>query len=253
MLRIRVMPCLLLKGWALVKTRQFKNPIYVGDPINTVRIFNEKEVDELIFLDISATPGKKSPPFQLIEEIASECFMPFTYGGGLRAIEDIKTILGLGVEKVAINSYAVENPQFIRNAADKFGSQSIVVSIDSRKNIFGKYKAYTHGGRRDTKIGPAQLAARMEELGAGEIMITAIDRDGTFDGYDIELTRMVSETVSIPVIASGGAGEVEDFGKAVQLGGASAVAAGSMVVYQGRNRSVLTNFPTRDQLEEVFQ
>ncbi len=246
------MPCLLLRGWGLVKTVKFKNPSYVGDPINTVKIYNEKEVDELIFLDINATAESKKPPFQIIEEIATECFMPFTYGGGVRTIEDMQTIFNLGVEKIAINTYAMEKPAFITQAAEKFGSQSIVVSIDAKKVLFGKYKVYCCGGKKATAYDPADFAIRMEKIGAGEILITSIDRDGTFDGYDIKLVKMVSEAVSIPVIACGGAGKVEDFGDAVKQGGASAVAAGSMVVYQSANRAVLINFPTKRELEEIL-
>ncbi len=252
MLKTRVMPCLLLRGWGLVKTVKFKKPSYVGDPINTVRIYNEKEVDELIFLDITATPQNLIPPFQTISEIATECFMPFTYGGGVRNIKDIRKIFNLGVEKVAINTCAHENPDLIREAAEVFGSQSIVVSIDVKKSLFGKYGVYTRGGRKNAGIDPVTYAKRMEEIGAGEILLTSIDRDGTFAGYDIDLIRMVTNEVGIPVIACGGAGGVEDFGKAVKDGGASAVAAGSMVVYQGAHRAVLINFPLKKELKKVL-
>lgn len=252
MLTTRVMPCLLLKGWGLVKTVKFKNPSYVGDPVNTVRIFNKKEVDELIFLDIVATNQKKSPPFQIIEEIASECFMPIAYGGGVRSIDDIKKIFNLGVEKVAINSYAVEDPTFIKKASEIFGSQSIIVSIDVKKNFWGKYWVYTNGGQKATKFNPVDFAQLMEEMGAGEVLLTSIDRDGTFEGYDTTLINSVSNAIGIPVIASGGAGSPEDFRKAVEHGGASAVAAGSMVVYQGPNRAVLVNFPDKSELDEML-
>jgi imidazole glycerol-phosphate synthase subunit HisF len=252
MLRVRVMPCLLLRGWGLVKTVKFNNPNYVGDPINAVRIYNEKEVDELIFLDITATPESKDPPFQMISEIAGECFMPFTYGGGVRTIEEIRTIFSLGVEKVAINSYGVENPTFIRAAADLFGSQSIIVSIDVKKNLRGKYRVYTHGGRKATNLDPVQLAVQMEQAGAGEILLTSIDRDGTMEGYDIELIRNVSKALNIPLIACGGAGTVEHLAEAVKVGRASAVATGSMVVYQGKNRGVLIKFPTKMELKGAF-
>jgi cyclase len=251
MLKVRVMPCLLLKGWGLVKTVRFDNPSYVGDPINTVRIYNEKEVDELIFLDITATPRGAKPPFEIISEIASECFMPFTYGGGVNNIEDAKTIFSLGAEKVALNTFAHANPGFIRQLADRFGSQSIVVSIDVRKTLLGKYHVCTHGGKKDLKIDPVSAAQAMEQAGCGEILLTSIDRDGTWAGYDTELTRRVSSAVSVPVIACGGAGCVDDFVKAVKLGGASAVAAGSMVVYQGKGRGVLINFPSKADLKSV--
>lgn len=249
MLKTRVMPCLLLRNAALVKTIQFKDPGYIGDPINAIRIYNEKEVDELIFLDIGATTEGKKPPFKIIENIASECFMPVAYGGGVRDIADVKQIFSLGIEKIGLNSYAVENPQFVRQVAETFGAQSVVVSIDVKKKLFGRYEVRTHGGRKGTGLDPVSFAVEMEKMGAGEILLTSIDRDGTMQGYDIDLIRQVTSAVGIPVIASGGAGKVEDFGKAVKEGGASAVAAGSMVVYYGRNRAVLINFPSRQELE----
>ncbi len=252
MLIPRVMPCLLLKDNALVKTVQFLNPSYIGDPINAVRIYNEKEVDELIFLDITATLEKRQPPFKILSEIATECFMPVTYGGGVRDINDIKTIFSLGIEKVAINSHAVEQPVFIRQAADYFGSQAIVVSIDVRQKQTGQYEVYTHGGRTPTGLDPVAFAVEMERTGAGEILLTSIDRDGTQSGYDIDLIHAVASAVQIPVIACGGAGKVSDFAAAVHQGGASACAAGSMVVYFGRNRAVLINFPARSKLESAL-
>ncbi|HKC64033.1 MAG TPA: AglZ/HisF2 family acetamidino modification protein, partial [Pyrinomonadaceae bacterium] len=245
----RVIPCLLLKNEGLVKTVKFKNPKYVGDPLNAVKIFNEKEVDELIFLDITATVENRRPPLKLISQIASECFMPFCYGGGIRSVEDIAELFKLGVEKVAINSQAVENPLLIRSAAEKFGSQSIVVSIDVKKNLFGKYRVFTHGGRKATKFDPAEFAARMQEMGAGELFLNSIDRDGTMQGYDLELTKKVTESVSLPVIACGGAGRIEDFADAIKKGGASAVSAGSMFVFQGQYRAVLITYPSIKELE----
>lgn len=252
MLKTRVMPCLLLRDRGLVKTISFATPSYVGDPINTVRIFNEKEVDELIFLDITATVEKKRPNFKLVGEIASECFMPFAYGGGIRTIEDIRTLFGLGAEKVVLNTYAHENPAFVREAATMFGSQSIVVSIDVRRWRLGGFGVYTHGGRNGTGLDPVVDAQQMERQGAGEILLTSIDRDGTFQGYDIELIRRVTAAVGIPVVACGGAGRIEHFVEAVKQGGASAVAAGSMVVYLGPNRAVLTNFPRKAALKRAL-
>ncbi len=246
------MPCLLLRKSALVKTVKFKNPGYVGDPVNAIRIYNEKEVDELVFLDITATRENRKPPFKIISEIASECFMPVAYGGGVRDIEDVKHLFSLGVEKVAVNSYAVENPSFIKTVADRFGSQSIIVSIDVKKNFWGKYKVAVNGAEKVTDLNPVEFARQAASLGAGEIMLTSVDRDGTMEGYDLELLKSVTSVVDIPVIASGGAGTVEDFGRAVKEGGASAAAAGSMVVYHGRNRAVLINFPTRAELRRVL-
>ena len=248
----RVIPCLLLKNQGLVKTVKFKNPKYVGDPINAVKIFNDKEVDELIFLDISATVENRKPPFKMLTQIASECFMPFGYGGGIKTLEDIKKILHLGVEKVAVNSYAVENPAFIKSASEHFGSQSIVVSIDVKKTYPGKYEMYTNGGRIATKIDPVIFARQMEKMGAGELFLNSIDRDGTMKGYDLELIKKVSESVSIPVIACGGAGKIEDFGDAVKKGKASAVAAGSLFVFIGAYRAVLISFPAPEELQNVL-
>lgn len=252
MLIPRVMPCLLLKDGSLVKTIKFKDPAYIGDPINAVRIYNEKEVDELIFLDIAATLEKREPPYKTLSEIASECFMPVTYGGGVKNIEMIRRILSLGIEKISINSQAVENPEFVRSAAEKFGSSTIVVSIDVRKKLFGKYEVYIHGGKKPTGLDPVSFACAVEKMGAGEILLTAIDRDGTQEGYDLELIKSVATAVRIPVIACGGAGTVDDFRAAIKEAGASACAAGSMVVYFGRNRAVLINFPERKKLNEVL-
>lgn len=252
MLLTRVMPCLLLRGNGLVKTIKFKNPTYVGDPINTVRIFNEKEVDELIVLDITATNKKAAPNFKMISEIATECFMPFSYGGGVNSIQTLDELFGLGVEKVAVNSAAIERPEFVTESAKKFGSQAIVVSIDVKKRLLGGYEVYTHGGRKKTGLAPVACAVRMEAAGAGEILLTSIDRDGTMNGYDLELIKSVTASVSVPVVVCGGAGETAHFAKAVNESGASAVAVGSMVVYQGKNRAVLINFPSADEIAVVL-
>jgi imidazole glycerol-phosphate synthase subunit HisF len=250
MLKTRVIPCLLLKNEGLVKTVQFKHPKYVGDPINAVKIFNEKEVDELVFLDTTATIENRKPPLKPISEIATECFMPFCYGGGIRSIEDIAELFKLGVEKVSLNSYAVENPALISRAARMFGNQSIVVSIDVKKTLFGKYRVFTQGGRKASKHDPVEFAVRMQEAGAGELFLNSIDRDGTMQGYDLDLIKRVSEAVSIPVIACGGAGSLDDFAAAVKQGGASAVSAGSLFVFQGRHRAVLITYPSTKELEQ---
>ena len=250
-MRVRVMPCLLLRQSKLVKTVKFGNPDYIGDPVNAVKIYNDKEVDELIFLDITATVEKKDPPFKTISEIASECFMPYTYGGGIHSLEDMRRIFNLGVEKIAINSYAVESPDFIRQAAKEFGNQSIVASIDVKRKLIGKYEVFTKSGTNPTGLGPVEHAKRMEEMGAGEILLTSIDRDGTWEGYDLDLIKTVAEAVNVPLIVCGGAGSIEDFRKAVDAG-ASACAAGSMVVYQAKNRGVLINFPKQTELRTVL-
>lgn len=252
MLQTRVIPCLLVQNERLVKTVRFKNPSYVGDPVNAIKIYNEKEVDELILVDISATVEQRPPSFKLIEQVTSECFMPLCYGGGIRSLEEIQRILTLGVEKVAINSYAMENPSFIKEASDRFGSQSIVLSMDVKKTLWGKYLVHTHGGRKTTKLEPVEFAQEMEAMGAGEILLNSIDRDGTWEGYDLGLIKAVADAVGIPVIACGGAGRIDDFSEAVKKGGASAVAAGSMVVYQGKDLGVLINFPTQEELKKAL-
>ena len=240
---------MLLKNEGLIKTVKFKQPKYVGDPINAVKIFNEKEVDELIFLDITATIENRRPPLGLISQIASECFMPFCYGGGISSVEDIAELFKLGVEKVSINTQAVVNPLLIREAAELFGSQSIVVSIDVKKNLFGKNRVFTHGGRKSTNRDPVDFAVQMEEAGAGEIFLNSIDRDGTMQGYDLELIKQIAASVGIPVIACGGAGRLDDFADAIKKAGASAVSAGSFFVFQGSHRAVLITYPPVNELE----
>lgn len=247
-----MIPVLLLRGSGLVKTTKFQDPSYVGDPINAVKIFNEKEVDELALLDISATPEGHAPRLQAIAAIAGECFMPLCYGGGIRDTRTAEAILNLGVEKVALNTAAAENPGLVTEAAKAFGSQSIVVSIDVRKTLFGKYEVCTRGAVRGLKQDPVSYARRMEELGAGELLLAAVDRDGTQLGYDLDLVRRVTSAVSVPVVAVGGAGSVTDLVGAVREGGASAAAAGSLFVYQGKHRAVLITYPDRAVLEEAF-
>jgi cyclase len=251
MLRIRIIPSLLIRNKGLVKTVGFKDPKYVGDPINAIKIFNEKEVDELIVFDTTATINGRKPNFKLISDIASECFMPLGYGGGIRELDDINTLFSIGVEKVVINSYAIENPRFIKDAADRFGSQSIIAAIDVRRNLLGKYTVYSHGGKVATKYDPVKFAQFMEEMGAGEIILTSIDRDGTMKGYDIDLIKKVTSILNIPVVASGGAGKIQDFIDAIQKGGASAVSAGSMFVFQGKHRAVLISYPSMEEIETI--
>tara|TARA_R110000744_G_scaffold317240_1_gene423888 strand:+ start:1214 stop:1978 length:765 start_codon:yes stop_codon:yes gene_type:complete len=248
----RIIPCLLLRDKGLVKTIKFKNSTYIGDPLNAVKIFNEKEVDELIFLDIDAAQANKEPPYELIKDIATECFMPFCYGGGVKTIDQIRKLLASGTEKVAINSEAYNRPDFIKEAAQVFGSSTIVVSMDYKKNLFGRTYVYVYGGRKNTKIDPVSYAMKMEELGAGELMVNSIDHDGTMSGYDIEMTRKITDAVSIPVIASGGAGHLNDFKKAFQQANASAAAAGSFFVFQGKKRGVLISYPAPEDVKEII-
>lgn len=252
MLKTRVMPCLLLRRGALVKTVKFRDPRYVGDPVNTVRIFNEKEVDELIFLDIEASTEGREPLYELLSDIAVECFMPFAYGGGIRSLDQVERLNQLGIEKICLNTIAFERPEFVSAVADRIGSQSTVASIDVKRTFLGKSAVHVRSGRKNTSLDPVRHAVDMARRGAGEILLTSIDRDGTFDGYDVGLIGSVTREVDIPVVACGGARTVRDFGEAVRHGGAAAAAAGSMFVYQGPNRAVLINFPTRDELSEVL-
>lgn len=248
----RVIPVLLLKNAGLVKTQKFKEPKYVGDPINAVKIFNEKEVDELIFLDITASIEKKKPNLKLLNEIATECFMPLCYGGGIKSIEDIKSIINAGVEKVALNSIAVECPELVKKAADVFGSSTIVVSIDVKKNFWGKKIIYSYSGSKNTGIDPVKFAVEMQKNGAGELLINSIDKDGMMSGYDYELINQISKEVDIPVIACGGAGNLQHLKQAYEAG-ASALAAGSMFVFHGPHRAVLINYPSQKELQEIFK
>ncbi|MBU5613377.1 AglZ/HisF2 family acetamidino modification protein [Geomonas azotofigens] len=252
MLRTRVIPCLLLKDESLVKTVKFKNYSYIGDPINTVRIFNELEVDELVFLDIVASRENRPPNFRILEQIANECFMPLAYGGGLCNIDDVGRIFAIGFEKVIVNSQAVADPAFISRLADRFGSQSIVGSVDARKNLWGRYEVFTHGGTRKSGKTAVEWAVELERMGAGELLITSMDREGTWAGYDVNLTEGVAAAVKIPVIANGGAGSVAHLGEVVKRGNASAVAVGSMVVFQGKDLGVLVNFPDKRDLKEAL-
>lgn len=251
MLRTRIIPALLLRNESLVKTRGFKNFTYIGDPCNTVRIFNELEVDELAFLDITATRDRRAPNFELLADIANECFMPLSYGGGIRNFEDAKRVLKMGFEKIIVNSYAVENPEFVTTLARHFGNQAIVVAIDVKKDLLGHPKVFTRAGTKNTHLNPVEWAKQAEVLGAGEILLTSVDREGAWQGMDIDLTRAVSTAVSIPVIAHGGAGAVAHIGDAVKQGGASAVAIGSMVVFQKKDMGVLVNFPDKGALEKA--
>jgi imidazole glycerol-phosphate synthase subunit HisF len=248
----RIIPVLLLQNGGLYKTTGFKNPKYIGDPLNAVKIFNDKEVDELIFLDINATAQGKKPDTGFLKEIASECFMPLCYGGGINSISDIKSILKVGVEKISMNSSAHENPLLVKEAADQFGSSAVVISMDVKKNFFGKYELYTQNGNRKQKTDPVEFAVKMSKLGAGELLVNSIDRDGTLKGFDVDLIRSISSSVDIPVIACGGAGNLADIKTAVKDGGASAAAAGSLFVFHGKHRAVLINYPSQAELKEMF-
>lgn len=252
MLRTRVIPVLLLRGESLVKTVRFGHFTYVGDPANTVRIFNELEVDELMFLDITATLEGRRPNPRVLAGIADECFMPLGYGGGIRSLDDARAVFDIGFEKVAVNSAAVADRALIPAIAEVFGSQAVVASIDVKRDLFGRQRVRTRGGRTATGLDPIAWAQEVERLGAGEILLTAVDREGTWSGFDLDLVRRVTDAVSIPVIAHGGAGSVCDIGAAVTQGGASAVAVGSLVVFQKKGMGVLVNFPEESALRAVL-
>lgn len=248
MFRPRVIPCLLLENRRLIKTVRFENGQYVGDPINTLRIFNEKEVDEIAILDTAATVKNKAPDFDLIAELASECFMPLAYGGGIKTVDAAKKILNLGIEKIIINSQAVKEPQLIKKIADMTGSSSVVVSIDVKRNIFGQYQIFIEGGEKKTGISPVEFAVKMQTMGAGEILLNSIDRDGVMGGYDLQLIKMVTDAVDIPVIACGGAGSIQHFSEALSNAKAAAVAAGSFFVFHGKHKAVLISYPNSKEL-----
>jgi imidazole glycerol-phosphate synthase subunit HisF len=252
MLKTRVIPCLQLIGDSLVKTIKFKNPSYIGDPINTVRIFNELEVDELCFLDIRASQENREPPIEILQQISNECFMPLSYGGGLKDFDTAKRIMATGFEKLVVNTQAWRRVDLISKLSEHFGAQAVIGSIDVKKNLFGKYNVFINDGTEKIDMDLIDWAKKLEEAGAGEILITSMDRDGTWSGFDIELTRRVSDALSVPVIANGGAGTIEHIGEAVKQGKASAVCLGSMVVYQQKDMGVLVNFPDKMKIEGVL-
>jgi cyclase len=245
--RIRVIPTLLLDNDGLYKTTKFKNPKYVGDPINAVRIFNNKEVDELILLDYTATNENRIPNFDNIKEIVSEAFMPIGYGGGINSLEHIEKLFKIGIEKVILNSAAFSNENILTEAIKIFGSQSIVVSIDYKKDLFGNNVIYTQGGKQKQKIEIGSSCKHFQELGVGEIMLNSIDREGTMNGYDILTINKISHELLIPVIASGGAGNITHLAEGVKAG-ASAVAAGTMFIFQGIHKAVLLSYITSDEV-----
>lgn len=248
MIATRVLPCLLLSGPGFVKTEKFKNPKYLGDPRNIVKIFNEKEIDEIVVLDIDASRLGRGPQIELIREIVDEAFVPVAYGGGIRSTKQAREVLSLGVEKIVVNTGALDDPRLIEDLAEEAGRQSVVASIDAKRTLFGKPAVYRNRGSKKTRWAPADLAQHLVERGAGEILLQSIDRDGTRAGLDIDLIRSVSEAVDVPVVACGGAGDLEDLVQAVRKGGAAAVAAGSMFVFTGPHRAVLISFPEHDEL-----
>ena len=252
MLRPRIIPCLLIRNNGLVKTINFSEEKYIGDPINAVKIFNEKLVDELMIIDIDATVKMKEPNFNLIKKIAAESQMPISYTGGIKNVEQIKRIISYGVEKVGISSGAIINPELISNASKEVGSQSVVVVLDVKKKILGGYNVYTHNGKNDTGYKVESLAKDLTNRGAGELIINSIDNDGKMKGYDINIIKDIKKTVSVPVTLIGGAGSIDDIKKLVDKFHIIGAAAGSLFVFQGKYKAVLINYPDQDEKKYIF-
>ena len=254
MLRPRIIPCLLVKNKGLIKTVHFKGGKYLGDPINAVRIFNEKEVDELMVLDIDASAERAEPDFKMIENLAAECRMPFCYGGGVKTAGQVQRIISLGVEKVAISSAAIETPELISRVAGEMGSQSVVAVMDIRKKMLGgNYEVRTHNGKKSTGKCPIAFARELEERGAGEIVINSIDNDGMMNGYDLALVDEIRRTVTVPITVLGGAGSLEDVGKLIRRYGIIGAAAGSLFVFKGSYRAVLINYPNHAEKDALIE
>lgn len=253
MLQRRVIPTLLLQGDALVKTKQFQSPTYIGDPCNTVEIFNELEVDELVFLDISPNRHKVGPDFKLLEKISSECFMPLAYGGGISNVEQAEKLFKIGFEKVIINTAGVNNPHLFIELAEKFGSQAVVAAVDFRLNKKGICELHIQSGQKNTHKDVFEWCAEVENLGVGEILLTSIDREGMWTGLDIDLVRRVSAMLAVPVIAHGGAGSLEDIYSLLSETDASAVGVGSFFIFQKQGMGVLVNMPTHTEIQIMLK
>lgn len=248
MFRPRVIPVLLLSGSGLVKSVRFKKHRYIGDPMNAVKLFNDLRADELVFLDIDATGRKGTIDPELVREVGEEANMPFGVGGGIRTLEQIQNLLALGAEKVVIGSEAVERPAFVREAADTFGSSTIAVCIDVKKRFLGKDTVWTQNAKKASKYSPVQFAQLMQQQGAGELIVQSVDRDGTGEGYHLELLKSITAATTIPVVALGGAGKFEDLHQAYRMANTTGLGAGSLFVYHGARRGVLINYPETSEL-----
>jgi len=252
MLYPRITPCLLIHNKGLVKTVKFKSSKYVGDPINAVKIFNEKEVDELIVLDIDATVENREPDYKMIENLANECRMPLCYGGGIKTASQAHRILSLGVEKIAISSAVFDNPSLIQEISLQVGSQSVVVVFDVKKKIFGGYEIYTHNAKNKIKQNLFELVDKIQEMGGGEVIINSIDNDGLMQGYDVDLIEQVKSRLDIPMTALGGVGVIEDIGKVIDRFGIIGCAAGSLFVFKGKYKAVLINYPNQEKKNQII-
>lgn len=253
MLRPRIIPTLLVHENGLVKTVNFKNPKYVGDPINAVKIFNEKEVDELAVFDIDATVLGKDPNYSLIERLASQSMMPLCYGGGVKTAEQAQRIFSLGIEKIALSSAVLQNPSLITEISDRVGAQSVIVVLDVKKKLLGGYEVYTHNGKKATGINPFKFVQEAQKLGAGEIVINSIDKDGQMKGYDLDLIDKIREKITLPMTVLGGAGSLSDIEKIIDKHGVIGVAAGSLFVFKGPYKAVLINYPTQLEKNKIFK
>lgn len=252
MLTPRIIPCLLVHNKGLVKTVKFKDAKYVGDPINAVKIFNEKEADELMVLDIDATVENKEPDYKMIEHLATECRMPLCYGGGIKTVEQATIIFNLGVEKIALSSAAIENPQLVANIAKEVGNQSVVVIIDVKKKMFGGYDIYTHNGTKKTKLDLENLINKLQSLGVGEIVINSIDNDGVMNGYDLSLIEKIKPLINVPMTVLGGAGSLNDIKTLIKKFGIIGCAVGSLFVFKGKYKAVLINYPKASDKYQLF-
>jgi imidazole glycerol-phosphate synthase subunit HisF len=253
MLYSRIIPCLLVKNKGLVKTIKFKDPKYVGDPINAVKIFNEKEVDEIIILDIDATGENREPDYKMIENLANECRMPLCYGGGIKTVDQAQRVLSLGVEKIALSSIAFENSDLIQKIASQVGNQSVVVIIDAKKKwLTNNYEAFTHNGERKTKLEVVKMAKFFESMGAGEIVINSIDQDGLMQGYDLDLVEQIRKNITIPLTVLGGAGSYNHIHELVSRYGVIGASAGSLFVFKGKYRAVLINYPEKAEKDKMM-
>lgn len=249
--RPRLIPVLLLKDQGLYKTRQFGKDSYVGDPVNTIRIFNDKEVDEIVILDIKAARERTAPNYDLLRDIASECFVPLSYGGGVSDVETVQKLISIGFERIVVNTAAVNNISVIRDMTSRFGSSTIIGGIDVKKTLLGKKIVVTNSGAQKTKLTPLDWVLQLQESGVGEILVTSIDRDGEMTGYDLDLLNTITSKADIPIIACGGAANLQDL-KAAYDAGASGAAAGAMFVYKGKHRAVLIQYPKPSEIKDAF-
>jgi imidazole glycerol-phosphate synthase subunit HisF len=252
MLDPRIIPCLLVHNKGLVKTVKFKDSKYIGDPINAVKIFNEKEVDELIVIDIDATVENREPDYKMIENLANECRMPLCYGGGIKTVSQAQRILSLGVEKIAISSAVFDNPELIKEISSQVGNQSVVIIFDVKKKLFGGYEVYTHNAKNKIKSDLIELVEKVQELGAGEIIINSIDNDGMMKGYDLDLINKIKKKTSVPMTMLGGAGKLEDISQVIEKFGIIGCAAGSLFVFKGKYKAVLINYPNIKDKQKLF-